>query len=124
MESRFISEPVEVEYEVAPLLAKRPGCPDRFTWQDQVFHVQRLLAEWHDYGRRGRFARNMQPQHLRVAERRGSWGVGRFFFKVETNDERVFELYYDRAPASADDRSGAWILYREWVDESGRQSQG
>lgn len=118
MESRFISEPITIEYDKAPLLSKKPRCPDRIIWRDQVFHVRKMLAEWHDYGRRGRFARNMQPQHLRVAEQRGSWGVGRYFFKVETSDERVFEVYYDRAPKSADDRGGAWVLYREWLSES------
>ncbi len=114
MESRFLSEPITVRYDTPPLLTKRPRCPDAFVWRDETHEVVELLAEWHDYGRRGRFARNMQPQHLRIAEQRGSWGVGRFYFKVRTRDDRVFDLYYDRAPQSADDRQGRWVLFVEW----------
>lgn len=56
---------------------------------------------------------NMRPEHAAVASRRGSWGVGRFYYRVRTDTGRVFDLYYDRAPKSADDRKGAWFLYRE-----------
>jgi hypothetical protein len=72
-----------------------------------------MLAEWHDYGRRGRMSRNMVPGHAAAAARRGSWGVGQFYFRVCTDEGRVFDLYYDRAPKSVDERKGAWFLYRE-----------
>jgi hypothetical protein len=78
-----------------------------------------MLASWVDYERRGRMARNMQPQHARVAETRGSWGVGRFFFQVKVSDGRIFELYYDRAPKDADQRLGSWMLVSELVDDRG-----
>jgi hypothetical protein len=58
-------------------------------------------------------ARNMQPQHAAVAEKRGSWGVGRDYYRVRTRKGRVFELYFDRAPKDVDRRKGAWFLYRE-----------
>ena len=57
-----------------------------------------------------RFARNMQPEHLKVAQNRGSWGVGRWVFRVRVEDERLFELYYDRAPKDALNRKGYWFL--------------
>jgi hypothetical protein len=60
-------------------------------------------------------AQNMTAAHLAVASSRGSWGVGRFTFCVRTEDDRIFELYYDRAPKSVDDRKGSWMLYRELV---------
>ena len=63
--------------------------------------------------RKGRFARNMSPTHSRAAAKRGSWGVGRFYFRVEVADRRVFDLYYDRAPDDASDRLGHWFLLRE-----------
>jgi hypothetical protein len=72
-----------------------------------------MLAEWRDYTRRGRMARNMQPQHAAVASQRGSWGVGLFYFRVRVDGGQIFDLYYDRAPKSADARKGAWFLYRE-----------
>lgn len=110
---RFIAERVEVEFVKPPTLVKRPGCPDRFVWNEETFQVREKIAEWQDYSRRGRMAHNMRAEHAEVAAGRGSWGVGRFFFRVRTRRGQVFDLYYDRAPKSADDRKGAWYLYRE-----------
>jgi len=55
----------------------------------------------------------MQPAHAQTASLRGSWGVGRFHFRVETECGRIFDLYYDRAPRDAFDREGAWFLLGE-----------
>jgi hypothetical protein len=55
----------------------------------------------------------MRPTHAAAAERRGSWGVGRDYYRVRTDSGRVFDLYYDRAPGSVHDRKGAWFLLRE-----------
>ncbi|MCB8952890.1 MAG: hypothetical protein H6650_12830 [Ardenticatenales bacterium] len=115
--SRFIAEPISVAFDAPPAMSKKPPCPDRFTWDGQTFEIAETLAAWRDYRRRGRMARNMQPQHAAVAENRGSWGVGRFSFKVRTTGGRVFEIYYDRAPKDADNRQGNWYLYREWLEE-------
>jgi hypothetical protein len=110
---RFISEPVEVIFDDAPLLEKKPGCPDGFIWRGEQFRVVELLSEWHDYHRRGRMARNMRPEHAAVAETRGSWGVGQDYYRVRTGGNRIFDLYYDRSPKDADRRKGAWFLDRE-----------
>jgi hypothetical protein len=75
--------------------------------------VSAKLAEWSDFTRRGRMARNMQPQHAAVASGRGSLGVGRFFFRVRADSGQLFDLYYDRAIKDASHRKGAWYLYRE-----------
>jgi hypothetical protein len=32
---------------------------------------------------------------------------------VRVDTGQIFDLYYDRAPKNADDRKGAWFLYRE-----------
>ena len=110
---RFISESIAVQFDEPPALTKKPGVPDRFTWRGETFHIAQKLKEWHDYGRRGRMAHNMRPAHLEAARRRGSWGVGRDCYRVRTADDRVFELYYDRAPQDADDHAVSWYLYRE-----------
>jgi len=110
---KFIGEEVEVVFDILPALAKKPGCPNGFIWRGQEFRVEELLSEWSDFTRKGRFARNMQPHNQRKAVRRGSFGVGRFYFQVRTSEDRIFELYYDRAPKSADDKMGSWSLYRE-----------
>lgn len=115
---RFIGEEIEVAFDRPPMLEKKPGCPDRFNWGEETFEVTELLREWHDYRRRGRMAQNMTPAHAAIAEQRGSWGVGRAYFRVVTTGDRIFELYFDRAPKDSDRRKGAWFLYREMPGDS------
>lgn len=110
---RFIGEAIQVEFDRPPALEKKPGCPDRFVWRGETYRVVEKLNEWHDYSRRGHMARNMRPEHAATAERRGSWGVGRDYFRVRTDTGGIFDLYYDRAPKTASDRKGSWFLFRE-----------
>lgn len=112
-EPRFIGEPITVAYDKPPLVAKKPPCPNQFEWDGQTFRVETLLAEWRDYERRGRMASNMRPENARRATFRGSWGVGRYYFRVRVAGNRIFELYYDRAPKGQSQREGSWHLYRE-----------
>ena len=55
---------------------------------------------------------------------RGSLNVGRFYFRVRARalsgsstaggtNTQIFDLYYDRAMKSVDDRKGQWFVYRE-----------
>lgn len=110
---RFIDEPIEVSFDRLPAFEKRPPCPDAFIWRGEAFRVVELLSEWRDYQRRGRMAINMRPAHAELAAERGSWGVGRFYFRVRTDAGAIFDLYYDRAPKGMDHRKGAWFLFRE-----------
>ncbi|NPV76109.1 MAG: hypothetical protein HPY59_06995 [Anaerolineae bacterium] len=110
---RFIGEAVEVIFDQTPLLEKKPGCPSAFLWCGETHRIVQLLAEWHDFRRRGKMARNMQPNHAERASSRGSRGVGRYYFRVVSAKGRIFELYYDRALSSVDDRKGNWILLGE-----------
>lgn len=114
----FIGETITVEFDESPLWEKKPGCPARFIWRDETYTVAEMLSEWADYTRRGRAARNMQPQHAAVAATRGSWGVGRYYFQVRTTAGRFFELYYDRAPKGSDERKGAWFLVSELAEQN------
>jgi len=110
---RFIDQEINVRFNRPPTLTKKPSAPDGFVWGDETFQVCEILSTWFDYQRRGRMAKNMIPAHLRTAAKRGSWGVGRFYFRVLTEEGRVFDLYYDRAPKKAADRAGHWFLWRE-----------
>jgi hypothetical protein len=110
---RFIGEPIQTEFSGQPLLSKKAGCPAAFTWRGDRFAVTELLAEWHDYARRGRMADNMTPAHAQAASRRGSRGVGRDYFTVRTENGRVFTIYYDRAPRSSSEHAGEWWLVSE-----------
>lgn len=110
---RFIGEEIEVEFDTAPALEKKPGPPDHFVWRGETCRVEEVISEWHDFTRRGRMARNMRPDHALAAARRGSWGVGRDYFRVRTERGRVFDIYYDRSPRSSSERKGVWFLFRE-----------
>ncbi len=115
----FIEEPIEARFDQEPALEKKPPCPNGFTWHGENYRVVEMLAEWYDFKRRGRMARNTrrEPAHAARATLRGSWGVGRDYFRVRVEGGRLFELYYDREPKDADQRKGGWFLARE-VEES------
>ena len=109
----FIGTQIEVEFDKDPIYSKKPDCPDRMIWDDEVYIIKEMISAWHDYGRSGSMAHNMRPANMAKALKRGSWGVGRFYFRVRTDSGRIFELYYDRAPKDAGDRDGSWYLDRE-----------
>ncbi len=112
-QTRFIGEPIAVEFDTSERLTKKPDCPDRMVWGEATLPITANLQEWRDYKRRGRMRLNMRPANLAKAEARGSWGVGRFYFRVQVADGRVFDIYYDRAPKGQKQKLGSWHLYRE-----------
>ena len=125
----FYDHPIEVIFTHPPARRKTPPCPDGFIWDECTYTVIEKIAEWVDFSRRGRKARNMRPTHAVVASHRGSLGVGRFYFRVQVSpakhqpksrepESRVFDIYYDREIKSSNDRSGHWFLYSELSTES------
>jgi len=114
---RFLDQPIEISFNSLPIHEKSPHCPDSFIRERQTYQVVETLSSWNDFTRRGRAARNMRPSHAEVASGRGSLNVGRFFFRVRVNTGQVFDLYYDRAMKSVDDRKGQWFVYRELSTE-------
>ena len=115
---RFIGEEIEVHFRRTPALEKIPGPPDRFVWRSEQYQIVEVLSEWHNYLRRGRMANNMRPEHASTASRRGSWGVGQDYYRVLTSNNRIFDIYYDRAPKGADNRKGYWFLDKEMSQKS------
>jgi hypothetical protein len=111
----FYDELIVVIFDTSPALEKSPPCPNAFIWNEKTYRVIESLSEWSDFTRRGtlRVARNMRPAHAEVASRRGSLNVGRFYFRVKVDSNQIFDIYYDRAMKSVDDRKGEWFLYRE-----------
>jgi hypothetical protein len=113
----FYDHSIEPVFDVPPALEKSPDCPNGFIWDGKMYHVMEMLSAWSDFTRRGKMARNMQPAHAAVASNRGSLNVGRFYFRVRTDTEQVFDIYYDRAMKNIDDRKGQWFIYREMREE-------
>ena len=132
----FFDESIEVLFDTAPTYEKTPPCPNGFVWNDEPYRIIQILSEWSDFTRRGKYARNMRPAHAAVASTRGSLNVGRFYFRVravlfssslarrpgrataeQSEDGRIFDLYYDRAMKNVDERKGQWFLYRELAEK-------
>ena len=113
----FFDEPIQPVFDSPPAREKTPDCPDRFIWNEKTFRVTEMLSSWSDFARRGKMARNMRPAHAAVAAGRGSLNVGRFYFRVLVDTGQVFDIYYDRAMKSLDDRKGQWLIYRELEKE-------
>jgi uncharacterized protein DUF6504 len=119
----FFDESIEVTFDTPPVREKAPDCPNGFIWADKTYRVIEMLSSWTDFKRRGRMAQNMRPAHATVAATRGSLNVGRYYFRVRVtlsssltagqSDEHIFDIYYDRAMKSLDDRKGQWLIYRE-----------
>lgn len=109
----FFDHNIEPIFDTPPALEKSPDCPNGFIWDEKTYRVTEMLSSWVDFKRRGKMVRNMQPQHATRASTRGSLNVGRFYFRVVTDTEQVFDIYYDRAMKNVDDRKGQWFLYRE-----------
>lgn len=121
---RFIDEAISVEYDTEQVRVKTPTCPNVINWRGQQFRIIQALEEWSDFTRRGRSARNMRPAHLASAVRAGSWGVGRFYFKVVVEGGEVFVIYYDRAPEDVDNRLGQWFLFSLQPANPGENNPG
>ncbi|HUI88660.1 MAG TPA: DUF6504 family protein [Anaerolineales bacterium] len=109
----FLDQLIEVIFDKPPVYEKTPGCPNGFVWEGKTYRVVEMLSAWSDFTRRGRAARNMQPAHAEAASTRGSLNAGRFFFRMRTDTDQIFDLYYDRAMRNIDERKGQWFLYRE-----------
>jgi hypothetical protein len=114
--THFLDQPIEVIFDMPPAMEKSPPCPNSFLWDGKMYRVTEALSEWSDFTRRGKYARNMRPAHAAVASTRGSLNVGRFYFRVRVDTGQIFDIYYDRAMKSVDERKGQWFVYRELVE--------
>ena len=109
----FLDQPIEIIFNRPPTYEKAPDCPNGFTWEDKTYRITEMVSSWVDFARRGKMARNMRPAHAAAAATRGSLNVGRYYFRVKTDTNQIFDIYYDRAMKNVDDRKGQWFVYRE-----------
>ncbi len=113
---KFIGEEIAVVFNSQPLFSKQPKCPDGFVWRNQKYRIVKILMAWQDFSRRGSQEKNMSPEHAERARLKGSWGVGRYYFRIETSKGEIFEIYYDRAPEKSADRSGHWFVLTKYIN--------
>ena len=113
MDVRYIGKEIIPGYTNGVLFVKDPACPDFFMQDQQIYVVKQVLSEWRDYQRKGNKTHNMRESHLQRAHLKGSWGTGRYYFRVETECGHTFEIYYDRTPSSRQNKFGHWVLFKE-----------
>ncbi len=117
---RFIGAAIQVIYDQPPALEKRPGAPDGFVWEGRTWRVTAVVKEWHDYALRGKsktfYIKEQGSFRAKAADRQGTWGVGRDYYRVRTETGEVFDLYYDRAPGGPGGRKGNWFLFRQVLE--------
>lgn len=115
----FISEEIEAIFDQEPVLEKRTGVPDGFTWRGRTYRIVGLLREWHDYMPRGKsramYEKERGSYWVKAVHQQGTWGVGRDYYRVRADFGGVFDIYYDRKPKGRKQK-GTWILWRQ-VDE-------
>ncbi len=109
----YFGEIITVDFDKPMLFAKNPKCPDMFFWRGKEFHIAELLSQWQEFSRKGKYSHNMKDAHLQLAATRGSLGVGRFYFRVQTDDSRIFDIYYDRTIKNSIETGGFWVLFQE-----------
>jgi hypothetical protein len=90
----FVGEPIAVD--------KKGAEPVRFRWRGREYLVARVRQSWFDVGC------GPQGRHIR----KGWWERRRrTFYRVETPDGELFEIYWDRGSGRKD-----WVLYRRLHD--------
>ena len=89
----FISEEIEALFDQEPVLEKRTSVPDGFIWRGHTYRVVSLLREWHDYTPRGKSKAMYEKEHgaywVKASHRRGTWGVGRDYYRVLTASDEI-----------------------------------
>jgi hypothetical protein len=119
MDDVFYSEPIEVHFQREPLFEKKPGVPTSFYWRGKSYHICKLIKEWHDYRRKKKrhqfFSGKRKTLPPMKPGDRGSWGVGRDYYRVQTASGEIFDIYYDRRPRGQTIK-GEWVLLKR-VDD-------
>ena len=88
----FLDQPIQIIFDTPPALEKAPDPPNGFIWEGKTYRVIEMLSAWTDFKRRGRMARNMQPEHAAAASSRGSLNVGRYYFRLRVIVHPAVEL--------------------------------
>jgi len=89
---KFISQEIEVVRD------ENSGDPISFTWDGRDYEIGTIIAAWPDWG----FSAG--------APKRKNWRMRRHrnFYRVETVEGGVYELYHDRGLKP---EGGRWILH-------------
>jgi hypothetical protein len=118
LRKKFIDEPIQIYFDQPQLYEKTPNCPTGFTWRGQLYQPLEMLSTWHDFRQHTEIKNNNKSELVKQSLPSGSWGVGKFYFIVRTQDNRLFEIYFDRNPQNVIDRKGHWFLLAELVEST------
>jgi hypothetical protein len=101
---RFIDEEIQVTVK-----GEMP-VPTEFTWRDDRYPIARILHQWPDWG----FAAGSSQRNWRTRRHRN-------YFRVETDNGSLWELYLDR---NTPDGRTHWYLYQQLDREDAKDHEG
>ena len=99
MEEEFISErikPVISTADTRRMAAGGPGLPGEFFWRDKKYTVKNVIKEW----------KTTKPCNCGSGEKY----VRKHWYQIETMDNKVMEIYFDRQPNAGRKQMG-WFLF-------------
>lgn len=96
-ETHFIGATVEVEMAGEGVLL-----PTLIHWEGREYRVAEVLTRWFDFG----FGPEARP-NPRWWQRRH-----RNYYRVRTEDDHVFELYFDRGVNRKHPERRKWVLFK------------
>jgi len=96
--SRFIDDRIDVVMEGTVRQ------PKSFVWQGRNFQVVEILHAWSDWG-------------FSLAATRRNWRTRkhRNYYRIRTEDERIFEIYLDRGTKPGRE---SWYVFQEFSPDS------
>jgi len=99
MPDEFISEPIRPvisTMDTRRMAAGEPGLPSEFWWRDQKVVVARVIKTW----------RTTKLCHHGSGEKY----VRKHWYELETTDNRIMKIYFDRQPEDGLKGMG-WFLF-------------
>ena len=106
--SDFVSEaltPVYRQDAGHPVIAGEPVLPGQFRWRQQILTVEQILSTWKEEG----------PCRHGSGERY----LRKHWYRIQIQDGREMEVYFERQARSSTQRKQRWWLYT--ITESDRQ---
>jgi phosphoribosylglycinamide formyltransferase-1 len=95
----FVSEPIKpvtATADTRAMVTGAPGLPSEFTWRDKPLRIAAVVRTWKETG----------PCKHGSSEAY----VRRHWFEVQTDDNQVARIYFDRQPRDHN-RTKRWWLY-------------
>jgi hypothetical protein len=100
MPDKFISEQLTPDVSTIntrTMVSGEPGLPQKFIWRGKEIVVEAVLEKWKETGR---CTSGADEQYVR-----------KHWFRILTTDGSIMKIYFERQPASKQQRMKRWWLF-------------